>query len=414
MSESAKEQASRARLLEKVKAESHALAARLADWRRDFHRYPEVAGEEQRTATRVEEVLRSFGLTPRRLAGTGVCCDVVGTGPSPSPARSSAAVVLRADLDALPIREANEADYASQHEGVMHACGHDGHTAMLLGAALVLHNLRHTYHGAVRLLFQPAEEGAGGARWMLDAGAFDGLEVGAAFAVHLWPDLRTGEMALRDGVIFAAVDQFTLTVKGAGGHGAAPHQGIDAIVVAGQVVSGLQAIVSRMVDPTEPVVITIGTIHGGAANNVLAGEVVMTGTVRTLNPALRERVPQLLERAVRGLTGAYGAEYQLDYEFNYPATINDPSTNEIIRAVGRSILGEDKVKELERSAMGSEDFAYYLERVPGSYALLGSAAPQWEKVYPPHHPKYDLDEAALPLGTAVLASSAVAFLLGWS
>jgi amidohydrolase len=312
-------------------------------------------------------------------------------------------------MDGLPVQEATGAPYASRRPGLMHACGHDGHVAMLLGAAEVLVARRERLAGAVKLVFQPAEEGPGGAEPMIAAGVLAAPRVDAAFGIHLWNDHPVGVVALRPGPVMAATDRVRLVVRGRGGHGAAPHQAVDAVLVAAHVVTALQAIASRQVRPTLPVVVTIGTIHGGFRYNVIAPEVVLEGTVRSFDRALRESLPGRIERIARGVAGAFGAEVACEYDFGYPATVNDPEVTRLAAAAAADVVGPAGVVTCDPQ-MGGEDMSYFLEAVPGAFAFVGSANPARGLDRPHHSPEFDFDEAALPIGVQVLVRTAERFL----
>lgn len=388
-----------------ILARSRDLKPFLVECRRWLHRHPELSFEEVKTRDYVVERLREMGLEPRvGLAETGVTALVVGGLPGP-------AVALRADMDALPITEATEASYTSENDGVMHACGHDAHTAMLLGAARLLQELRDDLPGQVLFIFQPAEESPpGGARMMVEAGVLENPKVAAIFGLHVDPFLDTGKIGFKSGPLMAAADKFVVEIIGEGGHGAAPHQAVDAVVVAAQIVTALQSVVSRQVDPLSPAVVSIGTIQGGHRYNVIADRVTLTGTIRTLNPVLRDRIPEMIQRLIRGVTSAYGARFQVEYTRGYPVMVNDPEMTEFARSAAADILGSDAITTIPEPSMGGEDFAYFLQQVPGCYAYLGTSRVGATRRFPWHHPRFNIDEEALPVGTAFLAGTAIRFL----
>ncbi len=379
------------------------LAPTLSTIRRTIHQLPEPAFEEVRTAALIAERLGTLGLEVQtEVAKTGVVALLRG-------ARPGRTLLLRADMDCLPVPEATGAPYASQRPGLMHACGHDGHVAMLLGAAEVLVGRRARLAGTVKLVFQPAEEGPGGAEPMIQAGVLETPRVDAAFGLHLLNDYPVGTVALRPGPLMAATDRISLVVRGRGGHGAAPHQTVDSILVAAHVVTALQAISAREVAPTMPVVVTIGTIHGGFRYNVIAPEVELTGTVRSFDAKLRQELPGRIERIARGVASAFGAEVEARYEFGYPATVNDPGMTELVQQVATGVVGEGGVVTMA-PLMGGEDMSYFLEAVPGCYAFIGSANAGRGLDHPHHSPRFDFDEAALPIGVQVLVRAAERFL----
>jgi len=377
-----------------------AMAEQLVAWRRDFHQRPELGFHETRTSRVVAEHLHDLGIEVQQgVGGTGVVGIMDGAGDGPT-------VMLRFDMDALPIHEINDAPYRSQHAGVMHACGHDGHTAIGLGVATLLSRQRQRWRGRIKLVFQPAEEGLGGAMAMIRDRVLQQPAPDYAFGLHLWNQFAFGRLVIQPGPLLAAADEFRLTITGRGGHGAMPHEGIDAIVIAAQVVSALQTIVSRQVDPTETVVLTIGTVHGGQAFNVLAAEVVMTGTIRTFDAAVRREVWQRIETLAQGICQAYGAAFTLQQVgCSAPATINDAAAAAMMRQAAQALTGPAQVEQI-KPLMIAEDMSEFLQRVPGCFALIG-AGPH---PHPHHHAGFDFDERALPVGVALLCETAARIL----
>ncbi|PNY80563.1 M20 family metallopeptidase [Deinococcus koreensis] len=373
------------------------LPEQVVAWRRHLHRHPELSFQEHATARYVESVLRGFPhLNLSRPTPTSVLAVLRGTA---GPGRT---VLLRADMDALPIQEDTGLDFASQTPGVMHACGHDGHTAMLLGAAQVLSHSRETLHGEVRLLFQHAEElFPGGAQQLVDAGVMDGVDV--AVGEHLMSQIPTGVIVLRDGALLAAPDAFTLTIHGQGGHGANPHETVDPVVLAAQVILAFQTVISRQRDPLEPAVLSVTTIHAGTAHNVIPDSAQLGGTVRTLDPALREAMPRRMEQIVQGLCAAYGATYTFDYVQGYRATINDPATTALLREVTAQTLGDAVTIHPGQPNMGGEDFSAYLSRAPGTFIIVGAGG---DGQAPHHHPRFNFDERALEHGLKLYVAAA--------
>ncbi len=375
----------------------------LSATRRAIHQSPEMGFTEVRTAALVAERLRAHGLEVRtEVAKTGVVGLLRG-------ARPGRTLLLRADMDCLPVEEATGAPYASRHAGYMHACGHDGHVAMLLGAVEVLAERRERLAGAVKFVFQPAEEGPGGAEPMIQAGVLENPRVDAAVGLHLLNDYPVGTVVLRAGPVMAATDRIALLVRGRGGHGAAPHQTVDAILVAAHVVTALQAIAAREVSPVVPIVVTIGTIHGGFRYNVIAPTVELTGTVRSFDAELRKELPARIERIARGVATAFGAEVEATYEFGYPATVNDPGMTDLVRRAAATVVGDASIV-VPDLIMAGEDMAYFLEVVPGCFAFIGSANPERGLVHPHHSPHFDFDEAALPIGVQVLVRTVEQYL----
>lgn len=380
-----------------------ALHDRLRAWRRHLHQYPEVAFQEEQTARYVAEALTSLGLRVRSGVGrTGVVGEIGAGEP---------VVALRADMDALPIQEANDVPYASRIPGVMHACGHDAHTAWLLGAAALL-AAAPPPHGRVRFLFQPSEEnrdaeGKSGARRMIEDGAMAGVE--AVFGLHVDAGLAVGNLHTRAGPFMAAVDPFTGTVHGVGAHGAYPHKGVDPIAITAQVLNALYAIPSRRISPLEPCVVTIGSVHGGTANNIIPGEVTMTGTIRSFAPAVREALWAEVRRAF-SLAETLGGQSTVQIEEGYPILENAPEMVTRLREAAREVLGQEAGDaDLET---GSEDFSMLIQAAGrgGAFAWLGGAIAGDKRTH--HHPRFDVDEDCLPQGAAILAEVASRYLVG--
>src|SRR4051812_9749996 len=357
-------------------------------WRRHLHRHPELSFKERETSAFVAETLAGFGdaLEVERPAEHAVVGHLRTGRPGP-------VVALRADIDALPIEEASGVDFASESPGVMHACGHDGHTAMLLGAARLLAAARERLPGGeLRLLFQPAEELApGGARDLVAAGVMEGVDF--VYGCHLWTPLEFGKAAAMPGPFMAAADFFTLAITGRGGHGGLPHLSDDTVAIAAQVVTNLQHVVARRVDPLAPAVLSVGAFHAGDAPNVLPGRAELAGTVRAFDPGVRERMPELIEQVVRGVTAAHGARYELDYTFGYKPVVNDEAATALVRAA----IGDEMRADLA-PIMGGDDFSAYLERTPGCYAFIGAGDEASGATFPHHHPRFRIDERALATG----------------
>jgi amidohydrolase len=375
--------------------------ARLVADRRDFHQYPELAFEERRTAGIVAERMRALGYRVTTGVGkTGVVATREGGGPC---------VLLRADMDALPVEEANDVPYRSRHPGRMHACGHDGHVAMGLEVARRL--AEAPLPGTVKFAFQPAEEMNNGAAAMVEAGVLAAPRVDAAFGVHLWNYIPVGTIAVMPGPVMAAVDLFDVTVVGRGGHASAPHLTVDPVVVAAQIVVALQGVVSRRRDPLEEGVISVTQVHAGDAYNVIPPRAVLRGTARSFGGRFYDEVPGLVERTVRGIAEALGAGVELRYERLSRPVVNDERMTAVMRAAAEEIVGRDQVRSGVRT-MGGEDFAFFLEAVPGCFAFVGSG-PRDGTPGPPHHsPGFDIDEDALVIGTELLTRTALRYLSG--
>jgi len=384
-------------------SEATELGQQLINWRRDLHQHPELGFQEVRTAAIVAEHLKELGLEVRTGVGkTGVVALLQGSRPGPT-------VMLRADMDALPIQEATEAPYTSRTPGVMHACGHDGHVAIGLGAATLLARHARELPGQVLFVFQPAEEGEGGARAMVEDGALDDPRPEAAFGLHLWNQVPAGRVMAQSGPLMAAGDMIHITVNGKGGHGALPHEAVDAIAVSGQILSALQTIVSRNVNPQESAVLSIGTVHGGTAFNVIADKVELQGTIRTFSPAVRETVLARLRVLLDGVTTGLGATYELVIDNVAAAVINDASVSEVARAAAVEVVGATGVA-WHPPLMVSEDFSEFPKLVPACYMLLGSSSSELGLDAPHHNPRFDFDERVLPVGVALLATAAARFL----
>ncbi|WJH29680.1 M20 family metallopeptidase [Paenibacillus sp. CC-CFT742] len=379
------------------------LQPKLTNWRRDFHRHPEIGYEEIRTSGIVAEHLESLGLEVTRHVGrTGVVGLLRGETDGPT-------IALRADMDALPIQDQKSAEYRSQVEGKAHLCGHDAHTTILMGAAELLTGLGRPKSGNIKFVFQPAEEGLAGARAMIQDGVLENPKVDAIAGLHVTPGQDIGTVGVSKGVAFASADRLVIRVFGKGGHAARPHEGIDAIAVSAQVITALQNIASRLVDPLEPVVVTIGKITGGYMGTAIAPEVEMIGTVRTLSPTLRERMPAWIEQVVSGVCASFGAGHEVVYGDGYPVVVNDHAMVDLLT---ETVDGLDWAKGWSSipPSTGGEDFAFYCEQIPGVFFRLGSGNEDERTRYPLHHPMFDLDETAMPYGVGMLSSIALEFL----
>ncbi len=367
----------------------------MAGWRHDIHAHPETAFEERRTSEIVARLLESFGIAvDRGVARTGVIGTLAGSRPA------GRAIALRADMDALPIREKNGFAHASTHDGRMHACGHDGHTAMLLGAAKYLAETRN-FAGTVHFIFQPAEENEGGAGLMVEEGVLDRYKVDSIYGMHNWPGLPAGQFAIRPGPMMAAFDIFEITISGRGAHAAMPHLGIDPVVAAAQIVGGLQTIASRNIHPLEGAVVSVTQIHGGDTWNVIPDSVVLRGTTRSFDPAVRDALEPAIRRIAAGVCAALGADMAMRYERRYPPTVNSPAETERAAAVAAALVGGDNVRRDLLPSMGAEDFACFLEKKPGAYIWIGNGAGVDQAML--HNPHYDFNDEILALGASYWA-----------
>ena len=394
------EQAEKTDLLARMKELANAQHAELVNIRRHLHENPELGFEEVATAQYIADYLAGLGLeVTSQVAKTGVVALLRG-------ARPGKTVAIRADMDALPIQELNEVPYKSKHPGKMHACGHDAHVAAAIGAARILWELRDQINGNVKFIFQPAEEAPGGAEPMIAAGVLENPAVDAIIGGHVWGSLESGIIEVMSGPTMASSDIIRLKIIGKGGHAAQPHTTIDPIVIASEIVGALQKIVSRQTDPFEAVVISICSFHAGDVFNVIPHSAYMEGAVRTLNNELRQELPQKIEKIIRGITEPYGATYELDYYLGYPVTVNDPGVTETVRRAAISVLGGDKVRVAARASMGGEDYAYFLNKVPGTYIRIGTRNPEKGICQEMHHPRFDIDEAVLELTPVVYAQAA--------
>ena len=372
-------------------------------WRREFHAHPELGMEEKWTAGTIARRLKEFGLTVKTgIGGTGVVGLLEGGAPGKT-------VLLRADMDALPVREENDVPYRSRIDGAMHACGHDGHMSILLGVAKILSAARGSLRGRIRFVFQPGEEGFGGARFMIDDGVLNHPRVDAAFALHLIAPMPVGMIGVRPGALMASMDSFTISIIGKGGHAAMPEGGVDAVVMGAQAVTALQSLISKEVSPLVPLVVHVGTIHGGNAFNIIAESIEMKGTVRCLDEGLRKSIPERMDRILKGITSAFRGFHQLDYQFGYPPVVNNGAMTELLKAEAADVVGREMVIEVPPS-MAGDDMAFFLKEVPGCYFFVGAGNAQKGLTYPHHSSRFDIDEEALITGAETLARTAVAFL----
>jgi len=367
--------------------------------RRDFHKHPELAFNEIRTARIVAEKLESFGIKVKRNIGkTGVVGILKGN-------KKGATIGLRADMDALPIKETGDVPYKSINDGVMHACGHDAHTAMLLGAAEVLSQKQNLINGEIRFIFQPAEEGYAGAKFMIEDGAIDGVD--EIYGLHVWNYQKSGTVGIKSGPVMAAADMFTIKITGVGGHGAAPQGTIDCVIVASHLIQALQTIVSRNTNPLESTVVTIGQINGGYNFNIIADEIILKGTARAYTKSNKQLIKKRMEEIILGVEQTFGAEIKLDYKDGYPPVINDKESTEKLKLAAKKIVGKENVINPYLS-MGGEDFSYFLNKIPGCFFFLGSAPTNQKLMSTPHHcSHFDIDENSMLIGSSIFVEIAL-------
>ncbi len=383
--------------VEEIREKTDSVKDDVVRWRRHLHENPELSFHEEKTSRFVRETLESFGsLEITNPTKTSVMARLLGNNPGK-------VLALRADMDALPITEENDFDFASKNEGVMHACGHDVHTATMLGVAKVLSGMKDRINGEVRFLFQHAEEVLpGGASEMVKAGVMDGVDT--VLGAHVWSPLDVGKIGITYGPMMAAPDTFKVKIIGKGGHAALPNQTVDPIVIGAQVVTGFQTIVSRNVDPLDNAVLSVSKFVGGTTDNVIPGYVEMFGTVRTFDPKLRKFIPKRMEEILKGLTAAYGATYEFGYTEGYAPVINDDEVEKILEASVREVLGDGAV-EMMKPNMGGEDFSAYLKKAPGAFFLIGGKNEAKGIVYPHHHPKFTVDETVIENGLSVFLNT---------
>lgn len=383
----------------RIKQLAETLSPRLIEIRRHLHSYPELSGQEYQTSAYVAGILSSYGLHVREGVGkTGVIGELQGEG------GDSRQLAIRTDMDALPIQEMTQLEFASRKPGVMHACGHDIHTTIGLGTAMVLSAMQDQIPGKLRFLFQPAEEIAQGAGWMVADGAMENVD--AILSVHVFPSVPAGSVAVRYGALTAAADNLEITIMGEAGHGARPHEAVDAIWIAAQVITTLQQAISRTQNPLRPVVLTIGQMKGGRAPNVIADQVQMQGTVRSLHPETRAQLPQWIEDIVASVCRPYDARYHVDYQAGVPSVHNTASLTQLIETAAQDVCGSQNVRVLTEPSLGAEDFSLYLEHAPGAMFRLGVG--KADQANPPlHHPQFEAQESAIVTGVMTMANAAL-------
>lgn len=381
---------------------AEAVQEQVIQWRRYLHQHPELSFQESKTALYIEEILQTFGkLVVTRPTKTSVMARLIGKNPGK-------VLAIRADIDALPIEEDTDLPFSSQNPGVMHACGHDGHTAIVLGVAKVMTEHLELEEGEVRFIFQHAEElPPGGAIEMVEAGVMD--DVDAVIGLHLQSPVEVGKIGVTAGAMLASPDTFTITVLGKGGHAAEPYKTIDTIAIGAQIVTNLQHIVSRNVNPMEPLVVSVTKFIGGHTHNVIPGSAELCGTVRCMDPELREQVPKLMEQIVKGITDAHGASYEFKYDYGYRPLINNKEVTALVADTVKELYGEDVLYTIKPS-MNADDFSAYLHLAPGTYFNVGAGNEQAGITYPHHHPKFTIDENSMLIGMKVFIASALKLL----
>lgn len=383
--------------------EAQEIRDELVNWRRDFHMNPELGFQEFRTSGVIKEFLKSEGIPYIEVAKTGVCALIKG-------GKAGKTVALRADIDGLPIQDKKQCNYKSKVEGKMHACGHDAHITILLGAAKLLNKHKDSLKGNVKLLFEPAEETVGGSRFMIEEGVLENPSVDKIIGLHVNEALKAGEIKIKKGVVNAASNPFKIIIKGKGGHGAEPHNAIDPILISSHLVLALQPLVSREIAPVNPAVITIGSIQGGFAENVIPDEVVLKGILRTMTTEDREYAKRRIEEIVKNIANAFRGDYEIDIQESYPCLYNDDSMVDLVSEAAKKIIGKDNVHEQTAPFMGVESFAYFARERGGAFYFLGIGNKERDIVSPIHNGLFDIDEDALPIGVAIQCQSAFDYL----
>ncbi len=384
---------------EEIRTRLQKIAPRMKEIRREIHRHPELAFEEKKTADLIASTLTELDIPHETgIAGTGVV-GILGDGDAP-------VIGIRADMDALPMQEEADHDYCSRVEGRMHACGHDGHVAIALGTAMLAVKMADYLPGTIKFIFQPAEEGPGGAEPMIEAGVLEDPTVDYMLALHIWSAAESGKIGVKKGSSFAAIDEFDLDVLGESAHGASPHQGRDAILAAGEIIQNLQSIVSRSVDPIDSAVITVGRIEGGDRRNIIAGKARLEATVRSLDETMRDKLERRIREVISGICQAHGVDYDLDYRRLYPPLNNNEEVTEVVRVEAEKIVGGENVIRVSSPTMGGEDFAYFLRERPGTMFWLGGRSEEKNITAPHHNPRFDFDEDIMTTGAELLFRSA--------
>ena len=393
-------------LKKRIFAQIDTINDKVVTLRHDLHAHPELSGHEEHTKYLVKGILEASGYRVKEFDNHyGLIADLNIEN------KNAKRVAIRADMDALPIEEQTKAPYASRVPGVMHACGHDSHTAIALGTAIALADFKTELPGHIRFIFQPSEESKeGGSIQMIEGGALEGVD--AIFALHAYPYLNTGQIGYKYGVMMASADVFTIEIYGKSAHGARPHEGVDAILTTAMAINSLNHIVARRIDPLHPAVISLGTIEGGTAPNIICDHVKVTGTVRTVNEQIRKDIPKMMEESIKGITKSMGAKYRFDYEFGQPELINDDKMVDILVKAASKVIGRENCIDLKEPVMGGEDFSEYLQIVPGAFFRLGTCNEAKGTCISQHNSRFDVDDDALQIGMKVLSATALDFLAG--
>ena len=386
--------------------EANHIKDELIEIRRTLHQYPELGFEETNTSKFIKDFLTKEGITFKEFAGTGVCGIIEGT----KEGENKKVIGLRADIDGLPMQDKKSCSYASKVSGKMHACGHDGHTTILLGAAKLLNKNKDKFNGTIKLIFEPAEETTGGARVMIEEGVLTNPNVDVMCGLHVEETLDAGMIMVRRGTVNAASNPFNITIKGSGGHGAYPDTAVDSIVMASHVVTSLQSIVSREIKPVNPAVVTIGSIHGGTAQNIIPNEVKLSGIIRTMTNEDREFAKLRLKEIVNGVCTTFRGSAEIEIEESYPCLYNDDDMVKILEDSAKNIIGAENVKVQKNPKLGVESFAYFANKVPSVFYFLGIRNEEKGIIYPAHNSLFDIDEDALPIGVAIQCEVAMNYL----
>lgn len=390
-------------LSEKILKKAEEIEEEIIDIRHQIHQNPELAFNEKDTAALAADKLKSLGLKVESgIYGTGVAALLEEN-------KEGKTILLRADMDALPIKENTGLEYESQNEGVMHACGHDAHTAILIGTAVVLNDLKEELNGNVKFIFQPAEEGEGGADGMIKSGVLEKPKVDAALGLHVWGSTPKGIVEYKAGPFMASPDRFEIKIIGKGGHAAQPHNCIDPIPITARIIDEFQNIISRRLDPVESAVISVCNMHAGETHNVIPNEVMIEGTMRTLKPEIRKKVPKWMEEVLDKSTAIYGGDYEFEIEYRFPPLINDYQLTELLKNSAAKIIGKENLKEAEKPNLGGEDFSYFAEAVPSCFFYLG-IAPSEKELIQHHHPEFIVDDDVLKQGVAILSQAVIDYL----